>query len=335
MEKEIVLSGVRSTGEVHLGNYFGAIRNFVKMQKEFEHCYFFIADYHSFTTQKDASLLPGQVRKILATYLACGLDPKEAVIYIQSDLPQIPELYMLLNMITYKGELEKVPTFKEKIRAKNVSVNAGLLTYPVLMAADIIVHRATQVPVGKDQLQHLEITRNLAQRFNHTFGEEFFPEPQAFNFNSSPLKILSLDGSGHKMSKSDMNQNNCIYLDDDDKTILKKIKKAKTDAGPTVPNSSTEPIDHLFELMELASEPDVIAEYRKQYADCSIKYGYLKLQVAEDITKVIKPIRERIIELEKDTDYMAKVVKEGGERARESAEKTMKEVRRLMGINYF
>jgi len=335
MEKEIVLSGVRSTGDIHIGNYFGAIRNFVKMQHEFDHCYFFIADYHSFTTQKDATLLPKQVRKILATYLACGLDPNEAVIYIQSDLPQIPELYMLLNMITYKGELEKVPTFKEKIRAKNVSVNAGLLTYPVLMAADIIVHRATKVPVGKDQQQHLEMARNLAQRFNHTFGEELFPEPQAFNFDNSLLKILSLEGTGHKMSKSDANPNNSISLDDDEKTVLKKIKKAKTDTGPTEPNSSTEPIDHLFGLMELVSEPDVVAEYKKQYADCSIKYGYLKLQVAEDLNKMIQPIRKRMLELEKDTDYMAKVVKNGGEQARENAEKTMKEVRRLMGINYF
>ena len=332
--KDIVLSGVRPTGRTHLGNYYGAIVNFVKMQEEYENTFFFIADFHTFTTQKDAAVLPKQIRNVLATYLAAGLDPDKAAIYLQSDLPQIPELYLLLNMISYKGELEKVPTFKEKIREQK-SINAGLLTYPVLMAADILIHRSHKVPVGKDQQQHLELTRNLAQRFNHTFGEEWFPEPQAFNYNTELLKILSLDGSGGKMSKSDANQNNAIYLDDEDDVILKKIKKAKTDTGPTEPNSSTEPVDHLFGLMELVSTPEVLADYKKQYADCSIKYGYFKLQIAEDLTKVIAPIRERIKELEQDTDLLSKVVKRGGEQARESAEATMKGVRRLMGINYF
>jgi len=332
--KEIVLSGVRPTGRIHLGNYYGAIRNFVKMQEDYE-SYFFLADYHSFTTQKDAAALPVQVRRILATYIACGLDPEKAAIYLQSDLPQIPELYLLLNMISYKGELEKVPTFKEKIRQKNVSINAGLLTYPVLMAADILIHRAQQVPVGKDQQQHLELTRNLAQRFNHTFGEEWFPEPQAFNYNNKLLKILSLDGTGAKMSKSDDNPNNAIFIDDEDEVIVKKIKKAKTDTGPTEMNSSTEPVDHLFGLMEQVSTPEVLADYKKQYADCTIKYGYFKLQIAEDLCKAIAPIRERIKDLEKDTDTLKKAVTIGGEKARASADATIQGVRRLVGINYF
>jgi len=333
---EIVLSGVRPTGNIHLGNYYGAIRNFVKMQDEFEHCFFFLADYHSFTTHKDAPKLQKEVRGVLATYLACGLDAEKCDIYLQSDIPQIPELYLLLNMIAYKGELEKVPTFKEKIRDKKQSINAGLLTYPVLMAADIIVHRATKVPVGKDQAQHLEMARHLATRFNHTFGEDVFPEPQAFNYQTELVKVLSLDGSGAKMSKSDDNPNNAIFLSDSEEQILKKIKKAKSDTGPTEANSpiSTE-VEPLFSLMDLVSAPDVIEKYKTDYANCDIKYGYMKLQLAEDLNKVISPIREKIIELEKDLDFLAKVVKKGAENARENAEKTMKDVRRVAGINYF
>ena len=333
--KEIVLSGVRSTGKIHLGNYFGAIQNFVKMQ-ETHNAFFFIADYHALTTHPKSTELQHLVKETLATYLACGLDPEKCTLYVQSDVPQIPELYLLLNMIAYKGELEKVPTFKEKIRAKNQSINAGLLTYPVLMAADIIIHRATKVPVGKDQQQHLEMARNLAVRFNHTFGEDIFPEPQAFNFTGELVKILSLDGSGAKMSKSDNNPNNAIYLSDSDDLILKKIKKAKSDAGPTEPNSPiSEDVAHLFSLMDLVSAPDVIEKYKQDYANCDIKYGYMKLQLAEDLTKVVAPIREKIIELLKDETYLAKVVKKGAENARANAEKTMKEVRRVAGINYF
>lgn len=334
--KEIVLSGVRPTGQIHFGNYYGAIRNFVKMQEDFDHCFFFIADYHSFTTQKDASLLPQQVRRILATYLACGLDPNKAAIYLQSDIPQIPELYLLLNMISYKGELEKVPTFKEKIRQKNQSVNAGLLTYPVLMAADILIHRSNKVPVGKDQQQHLEMARDLAGRFNHTFGEDWFPEPQAFNFKQELAKIMSLDGSGAKMSKSDNNPNNSIFMDDSDKVIEKKIKKATMDAGPTTPNSEKSPgVVGMFGLMRCVSAPDVVEEYEKQYNDCSIKYGYMKKQIAEDLIKMVAPIRDRIEDLERDTATMKKVITDGKEQAYESAEKTMEGVRRLTGIQYF
>ncbi len=334
--KEIVLSGVRPTGKIHFGNYYGAIRNFVKMQESFDHCFFFIADYHSFTTQKDATLLPQQVRRILATYLACGLDPNKAAIYLQSDIPQIPELYLLLNMISYKGELEKVPTFKEKIRDGKQSVNAGLLTYPTLMAADILIHRSNKVPVGKDQQQHLEMARNLAGRFNHTFGDEFFPEPQAFNFNAELIKIMSLSGDGGKMSKSDDNPNNAIFMDDTDKVMTKKIMKATADSGPTEPNSEKSvPVAGLFELMRCVSAPEVVEEYEKKYNDCSIQYGYFKKQIAEDMVKMVGPIRDKIEELEKDTEYLAKVVKDGKEQALESAEKTMQGVRRLVGLNYF
>src|ERR1043165_7118685 len=189
-KKEIVVSGIRSTGYLHLGNYFGAMRNYVKMQSEYD-CYFFVADYHSLTTHPDPKDLKANVFRVAAENIACGLDPEKVALYAQSDIPEIPELYLMLNTMAYKGELEKVPTFKEKVRQQPDNVNSGLLTYPVLMAADILIHQAVKVPVGKDQEQHLEMARNFAQRFNTLYGD-FFPEPQVFRFNTDTVKILSL-----------------------------------------------------------------------------------------------------------------------------------------------
>lgn len=194
-----VLSGIRSTGHLHLGNYFGAVRNFINLQDTHE-CYFFVANIHSLTTHPDPEELTNNVQAVLTEYIACGLDPKKSVIYIQSDLPETYELYTLLNMLAYKGELEKCTSFKEKVKKHHENINAGLLTYPVLMAADILIHRAHLVPVGKDQEQHLEMTRNFAVRFNHRYGVDFFPEPQAFDFSGKLIKVPGLDGSG-KMGK--------------------------------------------------------------------------------------------------------------------------------------
>jgi tryptophanyl-tRNA synthetase len=224
---ETVLSGIRSTGHLHLGNYFGALRNYIKMQDEYS-CFFFIADLHSLTTHPHPDDFHSGVKTILTEYLASGLDPEKSAIFVQSDVPEIVELYVLLNMIAYKGELERTAAFKEKVRKNPENVNAGLLTYPVLMAADILVHRANKVPVGKDQEQHLEMARLLARRFNNLYGVELFPEPHAFNFGSDLVKVPGLDGSG-KMGKS---EGNGIYLFDDEKTIHKKVMKAVTDAGP-------------------------------------------------------------------------------------------------------
>jgi tryptophanyl-tRNA synthetase len=198
---ETVLSGIRPTGNLHLGNYFGAVKNFLKMQ-ETHRCFFFIADYHSLTTHPNPSDLHGNVKQVLAEYLAAGLDPEKATLYVQSDLPEIAELYLFLNMNAYVGELERVTTFKEKVRKQPDNVNAGLLTYPTLMAADIIIHRADKVPVGKDQEQHLEMARTFARRFNRMYKQEYFPIPNAFNFGEELVKIPGLDGSG-KMGKSE------------------------------------------------------------------------------------------------------------------------------------
>ncbi|OJV20672.1 MAG: tryptophan--tRNA ligase [Bacteroidetes bacterium 41-46] len=328
---EIVLSGIRSTGHLHLGNYFGALRNYIKMQDEYN-CYFFIADLHSLTTHPHPDDFHSGVKTILAEYLASGLDPEKSAIFIQSDVPEIVELYVLLNMIAYKGELERTASFKEKVRKNPDNVNAGLLTYPVLMAADILVHRAHKVPVGKDQEQHLEIARLLARRFNNLYGVEVFPEPQAFNFGSDLIKVPGLDGSG-KMGKS---EGNGIYLYDDEKTIHKKVMKAVTDAGPTAPDSKMpEPVENLFTLLKIVSDKETVDHFTKAYNSCTIRYGDLKKQLAADICKHTLPIRERIDDISNDSDYLAKVVRKGREKARASASATLAEVKRAVGFRSF
>ena len=325
---ETVLSGIRPTGQLHLGNYFGALRNFTKMQHT-DRCFFFIADYHALTTHPDPASLHGNVRNILAEYLAAGLDPEVATIYVQSDVPEVAELSLLLAMHAYVGELERTASFKDKVRKNPNNVNAGLLCYPVLMASDILLHRATRVPVGKDQEQHLELTRLYARRFNSIYGVDFFPESQPYNFGEDLIKIPGLDGSG-KMGKS---EGNCIYLSDEDKVIRKKVMKAVTDSGPTEPNSPiSEPVANIFSIMNAVSDPDTIQFFKERYADCSIRYGDLKKQLAEDIIRTVAPIRERIKEIYADEAYLSRVVAEGAEKARASAAATVAEVRRIMGI---
>ncbi len=328
--KERVLSGVRSTGNLHLGNYFGAIKNFIQMQENYE-AYFFIANLHALTTHPDPELLKKSVRATLVEYIACGLDPEKSTIYVQSDIPEISELYALLNMLAYKGELEKCTSFKEKIKKHQENINAGLLTYPVLMASDILIHRAHKVPVGKDQEQHLEMTRNFAVRFNHQFGVDFFPEPQAFDMTGKLVKVPGLDGSG-KMGKSEA-EGNAIFLRDDEKIITKKLKKTVSGDTPTTPNEpKTEAVQNLFTLMKLVSKPDTIAYYEELYNNCTIQYGYLKMQLAEDIIAFTKPLREKITELENNPAYINKIAKDGAEKARISARKTLDGVQEIMGL---
>lgn len=329
--KEIVVSGIRPTGFLHLGNYFGAMRNYVRMQEEYD-CYFFVADWHSLTTHPDTKELKESVLRVLAENIAAGLDPEKVSLYVQSSVPEIAELYLLLNMSAYKGELEKTVTFKEKVRLQPDNVNAGLLTYPVLQAADILIHRAKYVPVGKDQEQHLEMARNFAQRFNYRYGE-LFPEPKAFNYGSELVKVPSLDGAG-KMSKSE-NQFATLYLSDDDELIRKKIMRAKTDSGPTSP-SETMPdyIQNLFQLMNLVSEETTIQKFTEDFNKASIRYGDMKKQLAEDMIKFITPIRARAEAIYKDKPYLGKIIKDGAEKARTSAQKTIESARKLTGLNY-
>ncbi len=328
---ETVVSGIRSTGNLHLGNYFGALRNFTKMQHE-NRCFFFIADLHSLTTHPHPDDFHGNVHRVLAEYLAAGLDPNVATIFVQSDVPEVSELYVILNMLAYKGELERTTSFKEKIRKHPDNVNAGLLTYPVLMASDILVHRANKVPVGKDQEQHLEMTRVFARRFNNMYGVEVFPEPTAYNFGSELTKIPGLDGSG-KMGKS---EGNGIYLADDEKTIHKKVMRAVTDGGPTEPNSPMpESIQNIFTLLSVVSTPETVQQFKNKYNACDIRYGDLKKQLAEDICKITLPIRERIEQISADKDYLRKVISEGAQKARASAAETLSVVKKAVGFRSF
>ena len=326
------MSGIRPTGFLHLGNYFGAIRNYVKMQDEFN-CYFMVADLHSLTTHPDTKELKSHVHRVLAENIACGLDPDKVALYCQSHVYQTSELYLYLNMLAYKGELEKTATFKEKARLHPENINAGLLTYPVLQTADILLHRATYVPVGKDQEQHLEMARNFANRFNHRYGE-VFPEPAAFNFSNDLVKVPSLDGTG-KMSKSE-NQMATLYLADDDDLVRKKVMKAKTDSGPAESNAPKPPyIENIFLLMRLVSTADVVSKYESDYNNCVIRYGDMKQQLADDMVKFIAPIREKVNGILQDENYLKKVMEQGAEKARQSAEATIQLVRQAIGLNYY
>ena len=325
---ETVVSGIRPTGNLHLGNYFGAVKSFLQMQNEYN-CFFFIADWHSLTTRPRPEDIIKSSRTILAEYLACGIDPEKATIYVQSDVKEVLELYLYLNMNAYLGEMERCTTFKEKARKQPDNVNAGLLTYHTLMAADILIHKAIKVPVGKDQEQNMEMARKFARRFNTMYETELFPEPQSFSLASQAVKIPGLDGSG-KMGKS---EGNCIYLMDDAETIRKKVMKAVTDSGPTTPNSEKpEVIKNLFTFLDIVSAKDTYQYFDEKWNDCSIRYGDLKKQLAEDIAKFNAPIRERINEYSQDIEFLDRVAKIGAEKAGESASKTLEEVRKTIGF---
>lgn len=325
---QTVVSGIRPTGNLHLGNYFGAVRAFTQMQNEYN-CYFFIADWHSLTTHPHPDDIIRSTNTILAEYLACGIDPEKATIYVQSDVREVLELYLYLNMNAYLGELERTTSFKDKARQQPDNVNAGLLTYPSLMAADILMHKAVKVPVGKDQEQNMEMARKFARRFNTIYGVDFFTEPQSFSLGERALKVPGLDGSG-KMGKS---EGNAIYLIDDEKTISKKVMRAVTDAGPTEPNSQKpEPIQNLFTLMEIVSAPEVYQHFDGLYNDCAIRYGDMKKQLAADINAFCAPIRERILDIQGDKELLSRVARIGAEKARESASKTIDEVRHIIGF---
>ena len=351
--KETVLSGIRATGNLHLGNYFGALSKFVRMQRDYD-CLYFVADLHALTTNPDPDQLHRNVRSIVAEYLAAGLDPEESTLFVQSDVPEISEMYLLLNMHVGIGELMRTASFKDKARKQlgikvdetdednierqiigndsNKRVNAGLLTYPTLMAVDILIQKAHKVPVGKDQEQHLELTRRFARRFKSFNGVDLFPEPTNFDFGGKPVKVPGLDGSG-KMGKS---EGNCIYLIDDEKTLRKKVMRAVTDEGPKTPNQPvSQPVENLFTLLELTSKPEVVKHFRDAYADCSIRYGDLKKQLADDILAITLPIRERILDLQGDDATIGRVLRRGAEIARERASRTLAEVRQVMGIRRF
>ena len=308
---ETVVSGIRPTGNLHLGNYFGAVKSFLRMQDEYN-CFFFIADWHSLTTHPHPDNIRNSVKTILSEYLACGIDPEKATIYIQSDVPEVVELYLYLNMNAGIGELMRTASFKDKARQQLHISREGC-----------------EGDVGKDQEQNMEMARRFARRFNSTYGVDFFPEPASFHLGNKSVKVPGLDGSG-KMGKS---EGNAIYLIDDEKTIKKKVMKAVSDAGPTEPNSvKPEPIANLFTMMEIVSEKETYDFFNEKYNNCEIRYGDMKKQLAEDINKFCAPIRERILDMAANTEYLDKVARMGAEKARESASKTLNEVRQIIGF---
>ncbi len=328
-KKEIVMSGIRPTGFLHLGNYFGAVRNYVRMQDEYT-CFFMVADLHALTTLKETKELKGHVRRVMAENIACGLDPDKVAFYCQSHVPETTELYLYLNMLAYVGELEKTPTFKDKVRLQPQNVNAGLLTYPVLQAADILLQRAALVPVGKDQEQHLEIARNFSNRFNQRYGE-VFPEPYAFNFGEALARVPSLDGAG-KMSKSE-NQMATLYLADGDETIRKKVMKAKTDSG--VGGEMPESIANLFQLLKLVADGVVVAAFEADYAAGTLRYGDVKKVLADGMVAFIKPIRERAAAIQHDDAYLRRLMEQGAAKARASAQVTIGLAQEVIGLKYY
>jgi tryptophanyl-tRNA synthetase len=331
-KNEIVMSGIRPTGFLHLGNYFGALRNYVRMQEEYP-CFFMVADLHSLTTHPDTKELKDTVKRVLSENIAAGLDPDKVALYCQSHVHETAELYLYLNMMAYKGELEKTTTFKDKARLQPQNINAGLLTYPVLQTADIILHRAKLVPVGKDQEQHLEMARTFVNRFNHRYGE-VFPEPVAFNYGEELVKVPGLDGAG-KMSKSE-NQFATLYLSDTDEIIRKKVKRAKTDAGPTTPNAvKPDYIENIFQLMRLVSSRETLVTFESAYDNCSIRYGDMKEQLGEDMVAFITPIREKANTIRNDEKYLQEVMEKGAAKARKSAQQTIQLVRQAIGLKYY
>ena len=331
-KSDIIVSGVQSTGILHIGNYYGAVKNYVDLAARIDNpLYFFIADLHSLTSHPDPKDLMHSRYMTLAIYLGCGLDPERATIYYQSDVYYTHELYLYLNMFANIGELERTATFKEKIQKQTDNVNAGLLTYPVLMAADILIHKGTKVPVGKDQAQHLEMTRTFGNRFNHYYNTTFFKEPLAFTFTENLVNIPSLSGKG-KMSKSD-DKSTAIYLIDSDAEIEKKLKRAVTDAGPQEPNSAlTEEMKNLFDIMRLFSKEEIVNEYLKAYADCSIRYGDMKKQIAQDAITTLAPIRHNIEKYLGNKRLLQEIAWSGAEKANQSAKQTLEEVRDIMGL---
>ncbi|HEY4334644.1 MAG TPA: tryptophan--tRNA ligase [Puia sp.] len=344
MEKktDIVMSGIRPTGFLHLGNYFGAVRNYVRMQDAYT-CYFMVADLHALTTLNETKELKTHVRRVMAENIACGLDPDKVAFYCQSHVPETAELYLFLNMIAYKGELEKTPTFKDKVRLQPNNVNMGLLTYPVLQAADILLHRATLVPVGKDQEQHLEIARNYVQRFNQRYEQEVFPEPYAFNFGEALAKVPSLDGAG-KMSKSE-NQMATLYLADSDEAIRKKISKAKTDSNSGASAGQEggeghdqslmpESVANLFQLLRLVAPEDMVGKFTADYNAGTIRYGDLKKELAEGMVRFISPIREKAEAIQNDDVYLRRIMEQGAAKARASAKVTIELAKDAIGLNY-
>ena len=328
MSKKIILSGIQSTGKLTLGNYLGAINNWVQMQEEYD-CYYMIANLHSLTVRNDPETLRNNTLKVLAMYVAAGLDPEKNTIFIQSQVKEHAELGWILDCYTYMGELSRMTQFKDKAAKHADNINAGLFTYPALMAADILLYQANLVPVGQDQQQHLEITRDIAERFNKLYGKTF-TIPEGY-YGKASAKIMGLQDPTAKMSKSATNPNDVILLEDEPDVIIKKFKKAVTDSENKV-RFDPENKPGVSNLMQIYSSITGLKmeEIEKEFENSG--YGDFKTKVAETAVAKLEPIQKKYKELLENKEYLEKIYTEGANRARKIASKTLDEVKERIGI---
>ena len=326
-DTKILFSGMQATNTLTIGNYLGALKNWVALSDEYE-CFYSVVDLHSITVRQDPAELRRRARALLTLYIAAGLDPKKNCIYYQSHVSAHAELSWILNCFTYMGELNRMTQFKDKSAKHADNINAGLFTYPVLMAADILLYQADVVPVGIDQMQHLEITRDIAQRFNSIYGDVFtIPEPY---IGKTGAKIMSLQDPEKKMSKSDENPNASVYLMDDPDTIMRKFKRAVTDSEGQILYREEQPgIRNLIDIYSSCtgkSPKDVEKEFEGK------GYGEFKLAVGEAVVSVLKPVQDRFYELEKDKEFIDSIIKENAEKANYYAQKTLRKVQKKVGF---
>lgn len=328
MEKKTILSGIQATGNLTLGNYLGAINNWIKMQDEYD-CYYMIADLHSLTVRNDPEVLRQRAMQVLAIYLASGLDPDKNTIFLQSHVDAHTKLSWVLNCYTYMGELNRMTQFKDKSAKHADNINSGLFTYPVLMAADILVYNADLVPVGEDQRQHLEITRDIAERFNSIYGETFVI-PEAF-IGKQGARIMGLQDPTSKMSKSTTNLNDVIFLNDSPDDIRKKLKKAVTDSENCVKyDKENKPgVSNLMTIYGLIKEKSM-EEIEKEFAGKG--YGDFKTAVAEAIVERLEPLQKRYNEFLENPDKLKAIYEKGAQKARQRADKIIKDVYRKVGL---
>ena len=326
--KKRIFSGVQPSGHLTLGNYLGALKNFALLQDEYD-CIYCVVDLHSLTVRQNPEELRHRSYTVLALYIACGLDPEKNILFIQSHVPAHSELAWVLGCYTYMGELGRMTQFKEKSARHSENINSGLFTYPVLMASDILLYNADLVPVGDDQKQHLELTRDVAQRFNNIYGETFVvPEPY---IPKQGARIMSLQDPDKKMSKSDENKNNFISIIEEPSSIMKKFKKAVTDSGTEImyDEVSKPGISNLISIYATVTDK-TIQEVEKEFENS--RYGEFKMAVGEAVVNRLTPIREKYNEIINDKEYLDRILKDGAERANEIASKTLDEVYRKIGL---
>ena len=325
--KKTLFSGMQATGNLTLGNYLGALKNWVTLNEEYE-CFYCVVDEHSITIRQDPAELRRRARRLLMIYIAAGLDPEKNCLYYQSHVSGHAELAWILNCYTYIGELNRMTQFKDKAAKHSDNVNAGLFTYPVLMAADILLFQADVVPVGIDQKQHLELTRNIAERFNGIYGD-VFTIPEAY-IGKVGAKIMSLQDPSKKMSKSDENPNASIYLMDDPDTIIRKFKRAVTDSGNEIVYREDKPgIRNLMDIYGAAAGKST-EEIEREFDGRG--YGEFKLAVGEAVVSVLRPLQNKVAQLEKDKAYLDGIIRANAEKANYYANKTLRKVQKKVGF---